>query len=325
MQVQDDAVPSGDVVPSRAGIVIIALSCALLIAVLGGFVEQFAVSVLRPSEGELTWISDLTLASALGVALYLWLHLRITRAALQEAERSAIVLNTQLGVAADIQHDLLPAVPPARHGISWAVSLAAAGRIGGDYYDFVEVDDRSRIFVIADISGKGIPAAMMLVFVRAVFRESVRATQDPGEIAARLARAIHANTGGTPYVTCIIAHIDEGAQRLTTTNAGHPRALLLALKPRVLDAGGPPAGVLPESSYATDAIDLHAGDRVLFVTDGVSERLVEPFAQVAAGLDRRLSAEALCTGIMRLTRGATSRPPAEDWDDDRTAAVLAVD
>ena len=321
----EDRPRPGAIAPTRASILLVASSSALLVAVLGGFVEQFVIAFLQPSQGELGWVSDFTLASALGVVLYLWLHLKATRAALVEAERSAIVLHTQLGVAARIQRDLLPPLPASRGGMSWAVAFLAAGRIGGDYYDFVDVDGHARVCIVADISGKGIPAAMLLAFVRAVFREAVRDTRDPGEIAERLSRAVHANTGGVPYVTCIVACVDERSRRLTMTNAGHPRAVLLSSRAQALAAGGPPAGLLPDATYAVDAVDLRSGDRVVFVTDGISERLSDPFPEVAASLDRSQSAEALCTRVFQLTEGDSAHPPAEDWDDDRTVVVLAVD
>src|SRR5207342_2326683 len=126
---------------------------AFALFVVGAVVESWLISLVRPSEGELTWISDLVLAISLGVVLYLWLNLRSTRAALVYLERDRIVLDTQLAVASKIQRDLLPLAPPTRHGISWAVRLVAAGQIGGDYYDFVDLDGRARVAIIGDIAG----------------------------------------------------------------------------------------------------------------------------------------------------------------------------
>ena len=86
---------------SRSAIVATAAATALSVFVLGALLETRLISLLQPSEGELTWISDLFLAGCLGVAIYLWLDLRFTRAALAELERSKIVLDTQFAVAAN--------------------------------------------------------------------------------------------------------------------------------------------------------------------------------------------------------------------------------
>ena len=75
---------------------------------------------------------------ALGVAVYLWRHLLASRHALAHRERAEIVLQTQLTLAAEIQRRLLPPLPPAMNGCEWAAALRSAGKIGGDFYDFVE-------------------------------------------------------------------------------------------------------------------------------------------------------------------------------------------
>jgi hypothetical protein len=99
-----------------------------LTAALGGYLlaaalEAAVIAWLQPNEWELAWISDLALAAALGVAVYLWRNLLATRSELAERERAAIVLATELSLAADIQHRLLPSVPPATDGCEWAGPL----------------------------------------------------------------------------------------------------------------------------------------------------------------------------------------------------------
>ena len=302
-----------------------AIACTVIIFLLGGVVERWLIGVLRPSAGELTWISDVVLATGFGVVLYLWLHLRAARAALLEAERAQIVLNTQFEIAANMQRSLLPPAPAARRGVSWAVQLTPAYRIGGDYYDFVDLDGDGRVFIIGDISGKGVPAAMMLAYVRAVFRLAVRVTREPREIVARLAEAIHADTGGNPYMTCIVGRVDEKARQLWVTNAGHPGAVVMGSETRRLGANGPPAGLLPRLDYDQDGIDVGVGDRAIFVTDGISERLPADLLGAFADLPARGTASQLCASVVRLAEGPRATIPVEGWDDDRTVVVLAVD
>jgi stage II sporulation SpoE-like protein len=218
--------------PPRTTIALASAAAALAVFVVGALAETWLVSLLQPSEGELTWIGDLVLAITLGVVLYLWLNLRFTRAALIELERDRIVVDTQLAVAAKIQRDLLPDTPGPRRG--------------GDCYDFVDVDGRSQIAIVGDIAGKGIPAAMMLVYVRAVFRQAVRETHDPCAIVSRLADAVYAETRGESYLTCVVERVDEDVRQLTTTIGGHHRRLSLAT-----DSGGSRAAVHLRASSRT--------------------------------------------------------------------------
>jgi serine phosphatase RsbU (regulator of sigma subunit) len=309
---------------SRTAIVATAAGAALAAFVLGALIETWLISLLQPSEGELTWISDLILAGCLGVAIYLWLDLRFTRAALAELERSRIVLDTQFAVAAKIQRDLLPPTPPPRRGVSWAVRLVQAGRIGGDYYDFVDPDGRSRIAIVGDIAGKGIPAAMMIVYVRALFRQAVRDTREPAAILARLSKALYGETRDQPYLTCLVARFDEQSRRLTCSVAGHPPALAIGGTQQRLADGGPPAGLLPDAVYEQRTIDVPPGSRVIVVTDGISERMADFEAAVTA-IDSRQPADSLCEEIFHLSEAPDATPPVDGWDDDRTVLVLAVD
>ena len=113
-------------------------AAALCSYVLAAALEAGVIRWLQPTEWELAWVSDLVLAVALGVAVYLWRHLLATRRALAQRERAEIVLQTQLSLAAEIQRRLLPPLPPATNGCEWAAALRPAGKIGGDFYDFVE-------------------------------------------------------------------------------------------------------------------------------------------------------------------------------------------
>ena len=320
-----DRVVRNHTTPARATIALTSAVAACAVFVISAVLETWLISLLRPSEGELTWIGDLVLAISLGVVLYLWLHLRFTRAALMDLERSQVVVDTQLAMAAKIQRDLLPPIPPSRHGISWAVELVPAGRIGGDYYDFVDLDGRSRMAIVGDIAGKGIPAAMMLVYVRAVFRQAVRETQEPCAIVSRLANAVYAETRGEAYLTCMVLRLDEETRRLTTTSAGHPPALICGTRFTQLTLGGPPAGLFPNTVYQQETTQLRTGTRVVIVTDGITECFPAGFERAIAGLDSHMSASDLCGSILHMCDTSAAVTPFSDWEDDRTAVVLGVE
>jgi len=305
----------------------VALACFLI----AGVSEAALIRLLRPTELELDWISDGMLSIALGVAIYLWQHLRATRLALTEHERSELVLQAQLSLAEDMQRRLLPPVPDRTAGLEWAALLVSAGRVGGDFFDFVEPAPGVRLMLIADVSGKGIPAAMALTLLRATFRSVARHTDRPAAIAGRMAAALHDEWHGDPYVTAVIVRVDLAARLVTYTNAGHPGGILCrARSQRALSDGGPPLGLLKDVRFVETTLDLAAGDVWVFVTDGVSEALggldrCWQDAIVDATLETRGGgAESVCRTI--LTQAQHGRGPAgvENWNDDRTVVVLSV-
>ena len=179
--------------------------CGYIVAAI---LEVALIRIVRPTEWELAWVSDAGLAIALGFAVYLWRHLLTTRRELAERERAELVLQTQLSIAAEIQRRLLPAVPPADNGFEWAAALRSAGKIGGDFYDFVEIAPRVWVMLVADVSGKGIPAAMALGSLRCAFRALARQSPDPARIVAQLSAVLYEEWLGSPYVTCLVCTFD---------------------------------------------------------------------------------------------------------------------
>jgi serine phosphatase RsbU (regulator of sigma subunit) len=293
-------------------------------------VEAGLIRWLRPTEWELAWISDVVLAMALGVAVYLWRSLRQTRETLAAHQRAELVLQTQLSVAADIQRRLLPAVLPDGDGLECAAALTSAGQIGGDYYDFVEIAPRVWLVLVADVSGKGIPAAMALGSLRSAFRTLARAGLEPAPLITQLSSTMYEEWRGSLYVTCIVASFDLNARTLAYTNAGHPVGVVAGPSgTRYLSQGGPPAGLLPGAEFEQDVAPLHTGDLCLLVSDGVTESLEAGASQerelLAAGArDGAASVEEICQFVM--TRAMAGQGPADvpDWDDDRTVVVLKV-
>jgi len=305
------------------------VSAAALGYVIAVTAEAALIHSLQPTEWELAWVSDVLLAVCLGVAVYLWRHLLTTRRELAAQERAQLVLQTQLSIAADIQRRLLPDVPAPTDGFQWAAALSSAGKIGGDFYDFVEHSPGLWVVLIADVSGKGIPAAMTLGSLRSAFRAFAAESADPPGIVTQLSTTMYREWAGSPYVTCVVFALDLQRRSLRYTNAGHPPGIVVGRRgTQYLMTGGPPAGLIPDIDFADETIGLSAGDRCVFVSDGVTEALdAEP------GFKRQLintctdvsgSAADLCQAIM--SRALLGRGPAgiDGWDDDRTVVVLSV-
>jgi serine phosphatase RsbU (regulator of sigma subunit) len=315
---------------SRARPFLDALASALVACVAALAFERVLVRLLGLDLRELEWISDIVLAVAFGVATFLWLHLRLARTALTRLERAQLVLETELKVAADIQRGMLPPPPAPRDGWRFAAQLEQAGHIGGDFYDFVD-RGRSLLVLLADVSGKGIPAALVMESSRTLFRLLARETDRPEELVARLGRALREEHGGTPYLTCFLARIDLDDRSIFWVNAGHPSALLVTgTGHRTLGSNGPPAGLLPDVNYDARTEKLGRGEALVLVTDGVTEaieadgRVEERLAWTVAHRRER-GPQAICERVMRLARSGRGPRGAGEWQDDRTVVVVTLD
>lgn len=322
--------------PRRAPVALaIAAGSAGLVYAAATLSEILIIRALRPTEIELTWISNVILATAFGVGMFLWLHLKWTRLALSRLEREHLVLDTQLATAAEMQRSLLPAPPVPTHGVRWAARLEQAGKIGGDLYDFVQRTPGSCMVLVGDVSGKGIPAALAMASVRSMFRTVVRETDDPGEIIERVSRLLYVDNRGMPYVTCVVARLDLDTHELCYTNAGHPAGLVLNGHGEIpsqvlLESDGPPAGLFPDQTYVTRSLPLRRGATVILVTDGITGAFdalgmpgVPAVGEVVADLPPPVTADRICEALMQRTAPALATG-TDGWQDDRTVVAFVL-
>jgi len=314
----------------RGRIIVESVATAVVAYAMAGLTEATLIRAIRPTELELDWSSDVVLSVALGVAVYLWRHLQVTRNELLEHERAELVIHTQLSLAGEMQRRYLPVVPPAADGYEWAATLISAGKIGGDFYDFVEESPGIWLVLVADVSGKGIPAAMALGSLRSMFRTLARTRQEPAQLVSLLAAALREEWAGSPYVTCILARFETHDRRVTYTNAGHPAGIILGrYDARYLTLGGPPAGLLPTAQFEQEVVALDAGDICLFVSDGVTEALEgssQPVPEAIAAIARENagSASSICHALMARAQEGHGPPGIAQWDDDRTVVVVTL-
>jgi serine phosphatase RsbU (regulator of sigma subunit) len=311
---------------------LVALGSGVSVFFLGTGAESLVISAVRGDRAALEWISDVLISIAVASVTYLWLHLKASRERLLDVERSSIVLAEQLRLAAAIQRNLLPAVPATTPGFTWASRMVPAGLVGGDFYDFLEPKEGVTLVLIGDISGKGIPAALLHSSLREVFRLIASQTADPVSIAERLAAALYDQTNGAPYSSAIVARFERDSRRLTYVNAGHPPGLLLRGDEEWnLGVGGPPLGILPAATYTEGKIDLRPGDLGVFVTDGITEALEGRPATVRDLLRSSPrfihgdgSAAEACDLLLQAAAEAPGPIGAGEWHDDATAFVFRV-
>ena len=314
---------------------LVASGAAVLVYFVASGTEIAVIRTIRPTEIELAWISDAILATAFGAAIYLWLHLKSSRLALSQLEREHIALNTQLSVAAEIQRGLLPPVPVSTGGMQWAARLEQSGKIGGDLYDFLPLTSHCFLILVGDVSGKGIPAALVLSSIRSLFRMLARQTSEPCDLVERLSRALYEDNHGTPYFTCLVARVDVDRRALTYTNAGHPAGFIFEGQDashtvRRLETGGPPAGMFAGQTYESESIPIHFGATALFVTDGITEAFdaqalsaAAAIPQIVCALAPSRTADTICDALMAGT-APVKLPPETDWQDDRTVVAFVM-
>jgi phosphoserine phosphatase RsbU/P len=307
-----------------------------LVVVLCGIVaaqgiELFVNRILRPDAEEITWISDAILAAGFVVVTWLWIRLRETQIALTDLERQQIVTETQLTIAARVQSSLLPALPAPSAGISWYAAVEPAGKIGGDYYDFLPLPDGRMCVVLADVSGKGVAAAVFLANVRAILRALARDATEPQTLVANLSSALLADSTSGLYVTCIVAIVDPEHRSMVYVNAGHPAGVLWnPAGARSLRVGGPPAGLLANAVFEEEAVAFGGDDVVVFVSDGITEALDASGDAVVdvivAQIEEtgRPTPDAVGARLLAAARRGPGPQGIDGWTDDRTAVVFGV-
>jgi sigma-B regulation protein RsbU (phosphoserine phosphatase) len=291
--------------------------------------DAVVLRVVRPPRGEVLLVSDAVLATAFGVAIYLWLSLRTTRTRLTDLERVQIVVDAQLSLAAHIQRHLLPSAPVESNGVQWAGRLEPAYSIGGDFYDVIP-DDADGLFVVGDVSGKGIPAALLQASAHSLFRTLARETVHPGELLTRVSRQIYEENAGALYLTCILVRVDSATRSLVYANAGHPAGLMVgASGRRLLSRGGPPVGLFAETAYESEVVSVETGDLAVIVSDGITEAIDEDGVAPVEVLDKAIckmsqprTPERVCDALMDIARRSPGPPGVANWQDDRTVLAL---
>ena len=232
-----------------------------------------------------------------------------------------------LAVASQVMEELLPNATPHLPGFDIAGSHESSHTVGGDYYEFIPlVDDRWGV-VIADVVGKGIPAALLVSALRASISALVGHELAVRAVMRRANRFFHESVEDGKYVTLFYAVIDPPHRRMLYVNAGHTPPILLRASGEVefLEEGGVPLGLFEAPKYFEGHVALEEGDLLALYTDGVvetadaddefygTERIIE---QLRAG--QAASATEVCSSIMQAVR----RHGGSAKQDDRTLVVM---
>jgi sigma-B regulation protein RsbU (phosphoserine phosphatase) len=201
----------------------------------------------------------------------------------------AEALEKQVMMARDVQQRMMPHSPPAIAGIEFASIYVPCFELGGDFYDFIPLPDNNLGLAVADVSGKGVPASLIMASVRSSLRAHVDFIYYLYEVLQRINTMLFRDTRTGEFVTLFYGVLNTTTRRFTYCNAGHPPGLLLR-DGKLLELGSDNMvlGVDPAERYTQSVIDLQSNDVLLLYTDGLPDAM--NFQQQSYGRERLINA-----------------------------------
>jgi len=279
---------------------------------LGLIVLQSRIRVRTFTQDDLTMLESLASAAAL----------RVRNVALTEEAAARRVLEREMALAHDMQMSMLPRRMPDRPELDMAASLASARSVGGDLYDFMMHGDRLW-FTVADVSDKGMAAALHTAVVKTLFRATVQGDVDLSQVLERMNRELCRENDQMVFVTGLVGHLDLATGEVMLGDAGHNPAVVVRPDGHL----GRPAlpkgialGVQDEAQYAAASLRLAPGETLLLYTDGATDArnpdgemfgeqaLERAIASAPSGAPRDL-VTSIVEAVERFSNGA---PPEDD-------------
>ncbi len=205
--------------------------------------------------------------------------LSIQYAVLTNEARQQERLRRELQIARDIQKHLLPEKCPEVKGFEIAGRATSATEVGGDYYDFVQIDDDHLGIVLADVSGKGVHAALVVAMIRSAFRTQARTTTDVRQVLGGVNDFITEDLPENMFITCVYGVLEISTRTFTWARAGHEPLILAhpSAPCELMSPDGFALGVIEGADFRdlleVQTIQLHSGDRILMFSDGLTEAM----------------------------------------------------
>ncbi|HMG36527.1 MAG TPA: PP2C family protein-serine/threonine phosphatase [Blastocatellia bacterium] len=224
-----------------------------------------------------TW--GLTFAASTSVAVLIASLYRV-RIELQASRHQLARKDAELSFALEVQRALFPRQLPEDGGLEFSAICIPARGISGDYYDVMRLPDGRLVFAIADISGKGISAAILMANLQALLRALALTLDCPTEICSHLNRHLYQVTDSTRFATFFYAEWRPTERTLRYVNAGHHPPVFFANSGSSnskgsMIIGGLPLGVFPEAEFQSGEVGLNQGDLMVLYSDGVTEAASE--------------------------------------------------
>jgi phosphoserine phosphatase RsbU/P len=258
-------------------------------------------------------------------------HLMLREAHAQIAQQ-LIAMNIEMEMGRQIQLSILPKSTPKLEGIEIVARYMPMTAVAGDFYDFIIVDEKRVGILVADVSGHGLPSALIASMLQVALTAQAGNASDPGRVLAGLNLAL---CGKFEYnfVTAVYVYVDLEKKTLTYAGAGHPPMLFWAKAAggakEVLE-NGLVLGMIPEATYQSLQIPIAAGDRGILYTDGIPETKNPSEEEFGTGRimqfmekNHQLSADQFADGLIDDLSGWAEQPRGQGQQDDIT--VLTID
>ena len=299
-------------------------------SLLGSFVAAILIHfTIEPGFlGDVRSIAVVGMFALLFVALFLGaaFSMHFYRDSIERAKT-----DQELDLARRIQRSFLLSQFPTLPRLEMHAVNVSSKQVSGDFYDVVSDGGTGFWIAVADVSGKGVPAALLSSMLQAALRTQAHSPGSVSDVMGNINRLAYDRSPSEQFATFVLARVDESAARLTYVNAGHnfPLHFRRGVPLTTLETGGVPVGFLPDAAYSEETLDLTPGDRLVFYTDGITEamrhtgemfgeaRLVEAVAAIPLTVSAKEITDRVLTAV-RVFLGDT------EPGDDMTVLVLRV-
>jgi serine phosphatase RsbU (regulator of sigma subunit) len=310
--------------------------CIRLGANIAATVDELSAAALQIAGGNLAWRTPVRSKDQLGDLSCRFNEMATALERLHKEEAAALRIESELQVARNVQEYLFPRAAPVVCGATVSGRTLAARSVGGDLYDFFELGGGRTGILCADVSGKGIPAALMMANLQAVARARLGDRIDsagaaPDEFVGMLNQQLTGRFGDNRYATLFWAEYNPETSVLTYVNAGHPAAILVTSEGDVerLDSDGFPVGMFANARYAAKMLRLQPGSRLIVFSDGLTD--AQNAAEEEFGEERLIACcRAIAPGIEADGVAGSLMQAVADWSagteqfDDTTVVVIEV-
>ena len=231
-------------------------------------------------------------------------HLVEWREALESRDK-LVALQNELGVASKIQQSILPTRFPDRPGCRIFANMKPARNVGGDFFDIIHLADGRIGIAIADVSDKGVPAALFMMSCRTLIKGAAIGKTDPGEVLHEVNQLLQEDNDAAMFVTVFYGVYDPESQAFQYANGGHNSPLVVHADGSSAElplTGGIALGLMPDLDYDNNTVTLSPGDLIVLYTDGVTEAFDEQGNQFGTRRLQEVFAGAEPTDVREATR-----------------------
>ena len=299
----------------------LSLLCAFLQDLFGPLAETLQLRIVHGVVG---------IAGFLAVGFLVTLIAKQRGRLAAEVRRQRDAYERDMVLAAQVQRQVLPK-PVTTPGLELAGAMQTARLLGGDYYDFFQISEDVIDVVIADVSGKGVAAALLMPSLAVALRLRARELNGPAEIIKDLDGVLKQVTNTATFVTMFYGRFDQASRTLRYASGGHNPPILMRPKTGgtlLLEDAGPILGILDDAKYSNSVVALEQGDILVLYTDGVTEQENEASEEFA--IDRlkevikKSEADSAATVVAHVSEAVSDFAGVTEQADDLTVVVVKV-